>query len=88
MVLLGLKKNEFESNGRKIIRWRGYFARKITDGGTGLVPTYMADFNSDIDVNRLKCGSDYVVETYDYERTNKETGQVYTFKNVSAIVPV
>lgn len=89
MVLLGLLKRDYESNGRKIERWRGYFARRLTssDGGQGLCPSFYADFNRDIDVSRLKVGSDYVVETYEYQRVNGETGQVFTFRNVSAIVP-
>lgn len=88
MILLGVQKRDFESNGRKVTRWRGYFARKLSssEGGQGMCPAFSADFNSDIDVSRLKVGSDYVVETYDYQRVNKETGQIYSFKNVSAIV--
>ena len=89
MVLLGLQKRDFESNGRKVTRWRGYFARRLSssEDGQGLCPSFSADFNSDIDVSRLKVGSDYVVETYEYQRVNRETGQAFVFRNVSAIVP-
>ena len=89
MVLLGLQKRDFESNGRTVTRWRGYFARKLSssEGGQGMCPSFTADFNSDIDVSRLKVGTDYVVETYEYQRVNRETGQTFTVRNVSAIVP-
>lgn len=89
MVLLGLQKREYESNGRKVVKWRGYFARRLSssEGGQGMCPSFSADFNSDIDISRLKVGVDYVVETYEYQRVNRDTGQSFTFRNVSAIVP-
>lgn len=88
MILLGLKvtKTHDDKSGKDFVRNRGYFGRKLdSKDGRGIVPSYSADFNSDIDVSALKIGSDYIVETYDYQRTNKETGEIYNFKNVSAI---
>ena len=38
-----------------------------------------------IDVSKLEVGKDYCVETYEVERMNKETGEVYKFKYVSSI---
>ena len=88
MILLGIKVTKNVVDGKEYVRRRGYFARVIKDdnGSKGMIPVFFADFNKDIDTSTLLAGIDYVVETYDYSRTNKDTGEVYTFKNVSSIV--
>ncbi len=87
MVLLGIRVTKNVVDGKEYVRRRGYFARNLKDsnGSVGLIPTFFADFNNDIDTSRLVTGVDYVVETYDYKRVNKSTGEVYEFRNVSSI---
>lgn len=88
MIFLGVRvtTNKDEKSGKEYVRKRGYFGRNISDKeGRGVIPTYFADFNQSIDVDSLKIGQDYCVETYDVQRTNKDTGEVYTFKYISNI---
>lgn len=88
MIFLGVKVSKNEKGGKTYVRKRGYFARSIKpdqDGSRGMIPVTYADFNSDIDVSKLEVGKDYCVETYEVERMNKETGEVYKFKYVSSI---
>lgn len=83
MILCGYVTKKSVVKGSEVTNTRCYFLRPIEKDGMGSVPSISADLPMNYDVSRLKIGSNYIVESYDYQYTDKSSGQVYTFKKIS-----
>lgn len=86
MILCGYATKEFDYKGAKCLKTRCYFMRPIKQGGKGHAPVLTAELPLNFDVNNLEIGADYVVESYDYECTNNDTGELFKIKKISNLV--